>query len=237
MSSDRKLRLVPPVVDRDDRGLSEDELAPSAREIAEAEELRALLERGDDPLVSALRAAYVPARLDAIDHDALIDRALGLGVMDAPASPVERASAERLREATMHPRSDDRDEPLVEVFDALEAAYRPRSIDPLRNELLISRALKRSSERTTGRRVLPIVTAAVLGVTAMAAGFALYFRTGPDKPVAVAPSLQRSRSAADLFDAATPFPRAGGESARVDRITTVRATELRNNRFAMWGVR
>jgi hypothetical protein len=49
--------------------------------------------------------------------------------------------------------------------------------------------------------------------------------------------LQRSRSTADLFDTATPFPRVGGETARVDRIANVRAAELRDNRFALWGLR
>jgi hypothetical protein len=49
--------------------------------------------------------------------------------------------------------------------------------------------------------------------------------------------MHRSRSAADLFDPTTPFPRAGGESARVDRIASARASDLRDNRFAAWGVR
>lgn len=236
MSGDRKLRLVPPVVGQDEPGPL-GEQPPSAREVVEARELRALLERGDHPFAEALRAAYVPASLDAADNDALIDRALGIGVADAPAAPAEREAAERLREAVAHPRSDDRDEPVVEVLDALVSAYRPRDIDPLRNELLITRALRRSSEKTAARRVWPIVTAAVLGVTAMAAGFALYLRPVLDKPVAAAPSLQRSRSTADLFDQTTPFPRVGGESARVDRIASARAADLRDNRFALWGVR
>jgi hypothetical protein len=88
--------------------------------------------------------------------------------------------------------------------------------------------------------VVSVVTAAVLGVAAMAAGVALYLRPVVDNSVASsvsAPMLQRSRSTADLFDAATPFPRAGGETARVDRIASVRAAELRDNRFALWGLR
>lgn len=240
MSSDRKLKLVPPVVGQNEPASLADEPPPSAREIAAANELRALLEQGDHEWAEALRAAYEPAELDTSDNDALVDRALGIGTKDVPATPAEREAAQRLRESIEHPRTDDRDEPEIEVLDALVSAYRPRGIDPLRNELLITRALKRSSQGTAPRRVLPVVTAAVLGVAAMAAGIALYLRPVTDKPVAAsvaAPTLQRSRSTAELFDAATPFPRAGGESGRVDRIANARAAELRDNRFAIWGVR
>jgi hypothetical protein len=237
MSGDRKLRLVSPVVGQDEPEAFRDEPPPSARELAEANELRALLETGDHPLASALRAAYEPALLEPNDNDALIERALGIGTADAPPAPSEIEAAQQLREAIADSRNEDRDEPAVEVLDALVSAYRPRGIDPLRNELLITRALRRSSQRTATRRVLPFVTAAVLSVTAMAAGVAMYLRPVADKPMASAPALQRSRSTADLFDATTPFPRAGGESARVDRIATARAADLRGNRFALWGVR
>ena len=49
--------------------------------------------------------------------------------------------------------------------------------------------------------------------------------------------LVRARSADDLFDATTPFPRHGEESARIDRIASARAADLRRNRFAAWGVK
>lgn len=240
MSGDRKLRLVRSEVVPDEQGAWGDEPPPSARELAAAEELRELLEKGDHELGAVLRSAYQPAELDAADNDALVARALGIATTDAPASIEEREAAARLREAIEHPRGDGRDEPEVELMDALVAAHRPRGIDPLRNELLITRALKRSSERTATRRVLPFVTAAALGVAAMAAAVAMYFAPTTNTPVASnvsAPVLQRSRSTADLFDAATPFPRAGGESARVDRIANARAADLRDNRFALWGVR
>lgn len=241
MSGDRKLRLVPPVVGQDEPTWSPDEPPPSEREIAAANELRALLEGGEHDLAEVLRAAYEPASMELSDNDALVDRALGITAVERDPSPTaaERDAAARLREAMTHPQGDDRDEPEIELADALVSAYRPRGIDPLRNELLITRALRRSSQRTVSRRVLPVVTAAVLGVAAMAATIALSLRPPTDKPVATAtaPTMQRSRSTADLFDAATPFPRAGGESARVDRIANARAAELRDNRFALWGVR
>jgi hypothetical protein len=48
--------------------------------------------------------------------------------------------------------------------------------------------------------------------------------------------LATPRSASALF-AATDFPAAGGERARADRIAAARTVDLRNNRFAAWGVR
>jgi hypothetical protein len=246
MSGDRKLKLVPPSVGQDEQTLSLDDSPPSQSELDAANELRALLDEGDHDFANVLRAAYQPASLEPNDNDALVDRALGISAShtDASASVAERDAAARLREAIEHPRTDDRDEPVVEVLDALVSAYRPREIEPLRNELLITRALRRSSQRTGSRRVIPVVTAAVLSVAAMAAGVALYLRPITDKPIATATAtattpatMQRSRSTSELFDAATPFPRVGGESARVDRIATARAAALRDNRFALWGVR
>jgi hypothetical protein len=46
-----------------------------------------------------------------------------------------------------------------------------------------------------------------------------------------------SRSTDDLFDPGAQFPKTGGESARIDRIAMARTTDLRQNRFAAWGVR
>lgn len=240
MSNDSKLKLVPPAVVQDELRALPEEAPVTPEEIAAANELRALLEQGDHEWAAALRAAYVPAEFDLKDNDALVDRALGIVSTDAPATAAELDAAQRLREAMDHPRADDRDEPDIEVLDALISAYRPRSIEPLRNELLITRALKRSPQGASSRRALSFVTAAVLGVAAMAAGVALYLRPVTDVPVATnvaPPTLQRSRSTAELFDPSTPFPRAGGESARVDRIANARAAELRDNRFALWGVR
>jgi hypothetical protein len=50
-----------------------------------------------------------------------------------------------------------------------------------------------------------------------------------------APTIVAVRSTQTLFDA--PFPRRGGESARIDRIARARGSDLRENRFARWGVR
>ena len=52
-----------------------------------------------------------------------------------------------------------------------------------------------------------------------------------------AADFKAPRSTAELFDPAVPFEAKGGESDRVDKILTARASDLRNNRFAAWGVR
>lgn len=248
MKGEHKLRLVKPADAAnvaDEHGMFPDEPEPTEDELREAEALRVSLERGDDPLFGALRASQASgsSTLDDDLHAAMITRALALAsseeAIDAPPSPSERIGADRLRDALEGARGRTQDAPLVEVGEVLRSAYRPREIEPLRNEALIARALARASSRGKGRRVLPIVTAVVASAAAMAAGIALYLAPASDSSVATAPSpsLVRSRSAAGLFDPTTPFPRAGGESARVDRIASARAAELRQNRFAVWGVR
>ncbi|MFO0585983.1 MAG: hypothetical protein U0441_00520 [Polyangiaceae bacterium] len=107
-------------------------------------------------------------------------------------------------------------------------------------------------------RIQPRTIAGMTAVVAMAAGVMLLLgRLGtssapPPSSVAQAPAAAATavamspspsapriaaRSTQEMFDAATPFPRSGGESERVDRIAAARASDLRANRFAAWGVR
>jgi hypothetical protein len=138
----------------------------------------------------------------------------------------------------------------------------PASLDPARHEALVRAAIARrgasssgaggsasvvSLERARARRVR--VGLSVAGALALAASVALTLmrkapepRTAdvepPATPTAPAPppvDAKRARSTAELFDA--PFARQGGESARIDRIASARASDLRENRYAMWGVR
>jgi hypothetical protein len=88
------------------------------------------------------------------------------------------------------------------------------------------------------RRITPVTMAALAGVAALAAGVAVFVGRVPSgNPGNVAAALVRVHSAEGLFDAATPFPRRGEESARIDRIASARAADLRQNRFAAWGVK
>jgi len=239
---ERKLRLVPPgpqaaespapagPADGDPR----DEAAVTGEERAAAEALREALDHGTDPLAAELRAAHAPAAIADADLDALVARALG---DEGSATQVEREAAERLRAEL------DGEAPVREaaVLTHLRAAASPPALAPETNERLIQAAFFRARRAGRGgavRRLAPITMAAVTGIAALAAGFALFFgQARMGAPAGAAASLIRARSTEDLFDAATPFPRSGEESARVDRIAAARASDLRANRFAAWGVR
>ncbi|HEY4116974.1 MAG TPA: hypothetical protein VGM56_03925, partial [Byssovorax sp.] len=62
------------------------------------------------------------------------------------------------------------------------------------------------------------------------------YATPPPVADTIAAAFIPTRSTDELFGA-QPFPRTGGESQRIDRIATARASDLRQNRFAAWGVR
>ena len=78
----------------------------------------------------------------------------------------------------------------------------------------------------------------VASLVAMAAAVALVIRSqSPEAPVAPGPKppMAVSRSTSALFP--DGIPAQGGTSDRVDRIAYARARDLRENRFARWGVR
>lgn len=262
MKGERKLRLVKggdaKPSDGDEprplRETPEGVLEPAtAAEVAAAEALREALEAGEEPLFAELKAAHLPGPLAPTDLDAILARALG---DDDASTAAERAAAERLR-AELEGRS-----PASEVSalaSALQLAVRPVDLPPARHQALIDAALVRqpwgahapagrqsgaAAPRTPGqylgvrpgvRRIAPLTMAALTGVAALAAGVALFLGRVPQGPPTAA--WARARSADELFDAATPFPRHGQESARIDRIASARAADLRHNRFAAWGVR
>jgi hypothetical protein len=247
MKGERKLILVPPAdprreSPRDEAGLRDPELAaPSDAEAREARALAEAIDRGKEPLALALRAAARPSGLDEADHDALLARALG--DEGAPPTRVEQREAEALRDAL-----DQRGE-AAELALSLRAAWSPKPLLELRNEALLARALRgRGGERP--RRIAPITMAALSAVAAIAAGVALMYgqaadrleqavapQASPAQPAEIRAALIPARSTTDLFDAAAPFPREGGETERIDRIASARAADLRANRYAAWGVR
>lgn len=257
MSDDRKRRIVLRSQERasDAGGPPE---APSTEAPSTEAERRAAaatrerIERGTEPLVAALVAAWRPAALSETDHEALLRRALD-GDDLAPPTAAELAEAERLRHALeafeARDARDARDETGADAAEdpgavarVLRAAYRPGSIDPRTNDELVERALAARAPRRRRRRVLPVTMAALATAVAMAASAVLVLRVArerledPSIRGMAAASLVRTRSTAPLFDESAPFPRTGGETARVDRIVSARAADLRANRFAAWGV-
>jgi hypothetical protein len=229
MKGERKLRLVPPPRVDEEVG---DEAPFTAEELAEAEALRDALDRGEDPAAEAIRAAFSPGALAEADLDAIVQRALG---DDSASTTSEREGADRLRAELdgIAPRE------ISAPLHALRLAVKPTEIPAERNEALIAAAFRRARGRMAAvRRIAPVTMAALAGVAALAAGVALFVGEAPSSPPsAPTAALIRARSAEDLFDPATPFPRSGEESARIDRIAGARARDLRRNRFTAWGVR
>lgn len=215
----------------------------SADERREAEALR-----------DALYAAMHPAELDDDLNETLIARALermprGRSASgrssqraEAPATKLEARDAGLLRAALEDEVSDH---PLAELARATRNAHSPRSLDDFTNERLLRPAL-RAPSRGAARRTL---TGAIFAAVAVAAGV---FGVWLDQPQpTVAPradlgtptqdfvvdesALVESRSTTDLFQA-EDFPKTGGVTDRIDRITESRNADLRENRFVSWGV-
>ena len=153
------------------------------------------------------------------------ERPEGAVDLDPPPTPDELAEAQALARAL------DGRAPVPPLVEALRSAHDPAALDPARNEELIVRAL---AEARPPGKVLPFARRrwAWVGMLAAAACLALVLGRSLRRPTPVA--LTASRSSQELFS--EQFPRQGGHSHRVDRISGARSRELRENRFARWGV-
>jgi hypothetical protein len=207
-----------------------------------------------------VRALAGEGSLAQEDHEALLSLALGEEVARVSVTELERAESlaralERGADRGAGGSTDDSlpTEPdevrsLVELARAVRAANGRGTLAELSNERLLRRAFAQARPR---RR--ETMRWASFGALAAAAAVALWWVAGPawppteggparsnaDAPGAAALAVREpvpARSTQPLFDPATRFPVRGGESERVDRIAAARATDLRANRYAMWGV-
>jgi hypothetical protein len=161
------------------------------------------------------------------------------GEPDAPPSAEESAAAEELREALASRAPND----AADFARALSLAHEPRTIDADEHRGIVERAIANGEERRDGARKrgarAGVRTIGIAGVIALAAGIALAVMRPPfdgeGSSVASVEPLLPARSTQPLFR--EPFAQSGGESARIDRIASARAADLRDNRFAAWGVR
>lgn len=164
---------------------------------------------------------------------------------DAPASEEEKIASARLRDALDDPKIANVD---AELARALSLANEPRELAVAENRELVLRALA-SAKPAPRRGVVVRVAFGVATAVALAAGTVLLvgqLQGGRQAdsvavmapPPAQAPALVHAHSTQALFDEpfAKPLSR-GAASARIDRIAMARAGDLRENRFAMWGVR
>jgi hypothetical protein len=232
-------------------------------DVLEGEDAREGVDVGADDaeIFASLRAAEAPGELDADLHERILARALGplaeLGPLpklgpaprEARALPAlalapEPSAAESKQADALRTRlgrgwspdpeaePDDAVEALVASAAAVRAAARPNPLADLAARRALAKA-GLAGPKGGARR--PILWGASVLVAA-AAAFALVPRLAgeaTDATVALVPA----RSTQALFDPAEPFPREGGASDRIDRIAASRRGDLRQNRFARWGIR
>lgn len=207
----------------------EDPLAPATEE--ELEAARRLRDALEDPsipsdeaaLSRALKQAWEPGDLPGGELDLLVAAAV-----DGPA----RAGADDLARVLegAFPASAE-----GELAVALRAAWSPAPIDEAEHRALVARAIGpvvAAAPGATRSNVVRVAFGAGVSVLALAASVLLFLNVRqPDAPAA---PLAKARSTQPLFD--EPF-RPGEASARIDRIALARASDLRDNRFARWGVK
>lgn len=163
------------------------------------------------------RAGSEPAPVDGELPDELV------------ADEAELREAERLREALEGRGGHE----LADLSRSLQAAWEPKDLAGSQHEQLVLAAMGRARRSQRGRVIYVSFGAAAL---AAAAAFAvLVGRGGLESGTGAGAELVRSRSTQELFD--EPFPRRGGTSARIDRISEARGRDYRANLFARMGVR
>jgi hypothetical protein len=146
---------------------------------------------------------------------------------DAPPSEEELAESQRLREALEDP---SKDHPGADLLRAVKSAAAPKLLDAKELEASVDRGLAKAKPASAG-----VVIRVVFGagfIVAAAAAVALFLR---QQEPSSAPALAHARSTQPLF--VERFGSHGGESARIDRIALARASDLRENHFARWGVK
>jgi hypothetical protein len=167
-----------------------------------------------------------------------IDNKKGEPWLDDPDAPPTEEELRAIAGLEGELRGDDAD-----FAEAVKSSHSPKALDELTHERILRRAVLPAATKRAPR----LVVVAIAGSGFLAAAAAAVLILGPMKrssePVGASPAATAApaiamvpcRSAQDLFD--EPFPREGGESARVDRIASAREHDLRQNRFASWGVR
>lgn len=190
----------------------------------------------DDELIAAalepatdldLGAAWSPGALEPAVHERLLAAALAVQPEDV-ADPEEQHQASLLREAL-----DGRgSHPYLALAETLRAASAPTPPGREAVRALAEAALARPRRGNVFYATFGAATA----ILAVAAAFALALRPSGDRsggaPYASAPNSSRTTSA--LFEERFETPQT---TARVDRIHSARERDLRDNRFAAWGLR
>jgi hypothetical protein len=196
--------------------------------VSEADEDQPLLSAEEErELLSILTAALRPSALDRQLNERLLERALEDPL--APPTDAELLESARLRDAL----EAGSEHAGAAALGALRAAFHPLAADAAAD-----RALPKASNqggKSRGSVVYAVFGAA--GASALLAASFLLFFGGPrraSEPSASATTLAKPRSTTSLFDDRFDT---GGTTERIDRIASARGRELRDNRYASWGVR
>ncbi|MEP7051821.1 MAG: hypothetical protein ABJB12_15765 [Pseudomonadota bacterium] len=196
-----------------------------------------LLEPQEEERLSALlRHAFAPGAIDNARHELLLLAALEDPFAEPSAQ--ELVQSERLRHA-LEGAFDHADLALAR---ALANAHAPSTAAPEVDTPLDQEPLRASDSSSASAppnkksTVYYVRFAGIAAGLAAAAGLLLAVQSrtqhalAPDLPTL---ALAQSRSTAALFQTAA----AERPSARIDRIASVRERDLRDNRYALWGVR
>lgn len=190
--------------------------------------------------LTALEAAWRPGELDPAVNERLLEMALEDPL--APPSEEELIESARLRDA-LEQGTPNAEAALLRALGAPFAA--PAGVAPETETAAIERALQaaqvapeQAAPARPGRRsnVVYAVFGAGSALLAAAAAAVLFVGTmrSSEPPSPQASAYAEPRSTAPLFEA--PFE-TGATTARMDLIASARSRDLRDNRYAAWGVR
>lgn len=181
--------------------------------------------------LEALGAALRPGELSTQDNERLITLALEDPL--APPSAEELAESARLRDALAGSGAHED----VELLAALRAPFELGQAESAQHAT--EGALAKALPAAAANKRRGNVVYAAFGATSLvlAAAAALVLSVGglsrESAPAAPPLALAKPRSAAPLFE--SHFD--SNTTARVDLIASVRSRDLRDNRYAAWGVR
>jgi hypothetical protein len=202
--------------------------------VSQADEDQPLPAAEEAELLALLEAALRPTELDTAVNERLIELALEDPL--APPSVEELAESERLRQALEHgtPHED------AALLAALRSAAAPGE-----DEAAVERVLRTLDaggpgvEGPPGRarsNVVYAVFGAASAVLAAAAVLVLFVSTAQNSaaPAQAAVEYRKPRTTAPLFNDRFATR---DTTARMDLIASARQRDLRDNRYASWGVK
>lgn len=174
-------------------------------------------------LLEALEAALRPAELGPAVQERLIEMALEDPL--APPTEEELVESARLRDALEQGTSHE-DQPLLSALRSAGA--------PALNQAAVESAVQGALQHKPRGNVIYAVFGGASAVLAAAATWMLFIGTAAKEAPAPPADYAKPRSTASLFSETFDTQ---GTTARVDLIARERSRELRDNRYASWGVR